>query len=183
MREENPFEDPVLAQEWIDAIETEKGGAREKEVYPLIQNWIKVNDLQEVLEVGSGQGICSSYVDVGYLGVEPSQTLIDRANQLYPGKRFVRGSSYELPLQNESVDGVFSVGVWFHIEHLDDAHKELARVLKPKGKALIITSNPDTHEDWTLLFSGTREGKKLDGSVKLPTGKMTRNIFFLHSEV
>lgn len=182
VREENPFEDATMAQEWIDAIETEKGGARDKEVYPMIQNWVMEHGFQKVLEIGSGQGICSQHVEAEYVGVEPSQALIDRANQLYPNKKFIKGSSYNLPIGDESVDGVFSVGVWFHIENLDDTHKELARVLKPNGKVLIITSNPDTHEDWASLFTGTREGKKLDGEVKLPTGKMTRNLFFLHSK-
>lgn len=182
MREENPFEEVALAKEWIDAIETEKGGARDREVYPMIRTWIKKNGFQKVLEIGSGQGICSQYVEVDYVGVEPSQTLIDRANHLYPDKKFIKGSSYDLPLEDESQDAAFSVGVWFHIENLDDAHKELARVLKPNGKVLIITSNPDTHEDWASLFTGTREGKKLDGEVRLPTGKMTRNLFFLHSQ-
>lgn len=181
-REDNPFEIPALAQEWIDAIETEKGGSRDREVYPIIRTWIKENGFQEVLEIGSGQGICSQHVEADYTGVEPSQTLIDRANQLYPDKKFIKGSSYDLPLEDESQDAAFSVGVWFHIENLDDAHKELARVLKENGKVLIITSNPDTHEDWASLFTGTREGKKLDGGVKLPTGNMTRNLFFLHTQ-
>lgn len=181
-REDNPFEDRVMAQEWIEAIETEKGGARENEVYPMVNNWVKNNDLKKVLEVGAGQGVCSPYIEVEYIGVEPSQALIDRALHLYPDKKFLKGSSYNLPLENESIDGAFSVGVWFHIENLDDAHKELFRVLKSGGKVLIITSNPETHDAWESLFTGTKEGKKLDGSVKLPTGKMTRNVFFLHNQ-
>ncbi len=182
LREDNPFEDSKMAQEWIDAIETERGGAREKEVYPMINSWVKENHLQTVLEVGAGQGVCSPYVETEYIGVEPSQALIDRAFELYPQKKFIKGSSYELPLEKGSVDGAFSVGVWFHIENLDDAHKELSRVLKPEGKVFIITSNPETHDEWESLFTGTKEGKKLDGAVKLPTGKMTRNVFFLHTK-
>lgn len=181
-REDNPFEEAELAQQWIEAIETEKGGAREKEVYPMIQEWVTKGNFHKVLEVGSGQGMCSQYIEIGYIGAEPSQPLIERAKELYPHKEFIKGSSYGLPLENQSMDGAFSVGVWFHIESLDDAHKELSRVLQPNGKVLIITSNPDTHEDWAALFTGTREGKKLDGEVKLPTGKMTRNLFFLHSQ-
>ncbi|MBP6888784.1 MAG: class I SAM-dependent methyltransferase [Candidatus Pacebacteria bacterium] len=182
IREDNPFEDAKIAQEWIDAIETEKGGARENEVYPMINNWVNQNHLQTVLEIGAGQGVCSPYVETDYIGVEPSQALIDRASELYPQKKFIRGSSYGLPLEGGSVDGAFSVGVWFHIENLDGAHKELSRVLKSEGKVLIITSNPETHDAWESLFTGTKEGKKLDGEVKLPTGKMTRNVFFLHTK-
>ena len=32
--EENPFEEKHIAEEWIDAVESEVGGARENEVYP-----------------------------------------------------------------------------------------------------------------------------------------------------
>lgn len=180
--EDNPFEDPKIAQEWINAVENEKGATREKEVYPMINNWAKENHFQTVLEVGSGQGVCSPFIETEYVGVEPSQALIDRASELYPKKKFIKGSSYELPLENESVNGAFSVGVWFHIENLDDAHNELSRVLKPGGKILIITSNPETHDAWESLFTGVKDGKKLDGEMKLPTGKMTRNVFFLHTK-
>jgi ubiquinone/menaquinone biosynthesis C-methylase UbiE len=181
--EENPFEYSNIAQEWIDAIENEKGGAREKEVYPMLYNWVNDNHFQKVLEVGAGQGICSPFIMAEYIGVEPSQTLIDRAKKLYPEKIFMKGSSYGLPLGDASVDGAFSVGVWFHIENIDDAHRELSRVLKPKGKIMIITSNPETHNDWESLFiTGTKVGNKLDGAVKLPTTIMSRNVFYLHTK-
>lgn len=183
-REDNPFEETTVAQEWIDAIESEKGGAREKEVYPMIRNWVKENKLETVLEVGSGQGVCSPYIEAKYIGVEPSPILIDRAKQIYSkeNRTFIKGSAYDLPLEKDSADGAFSVGVWFHLENLDDAHAELARVLNKNGKVLIITSNPETHLEWEALFSGTKEGKKLDGGVKLPTGYLTRNVFFLHTK-
>lgn len=181
-REDNPFEDEMMAKEWINAIETEKGGTRENEVYPMISNWVKENNLKKVLEIGAGQGVCSPFIESEYIGVEPSQTLVNRAYELYPGKKFIRGSSYALPLGDESVDGAFSLGVWFHIENLDDTHKELARVVKSNGKVLIITSNPETYDIWESVFSVAKVGKKLDGPVKLPTGKMARNVFFLHTQ-
>lgn len=58
--------------------------------------------------------------------------MVDRAKQLYLDKKkeFVIGNVYNLPLEDRSVDAVFSLGVWFHLKDLDKAHKEVGRVLK-----------------------------------------------------
>src|SRR5690606_14678802 len=157
-----------------------------REIYPLLREWSTGFADGVVLDIGAGQGICSPHIQAGgYIGIEPSSTLVNRARELYgeDGKEFRIGNAYEIPLPDNSVDGAFCVGVWFHIEDLDRAHKELGRVLKPNGKLLIITSNPDTHSMWESFFeTPLKEGKIIDGKVRLPNQSLTRNRFYLHSE-
>lgn len=185
--EENAFEDEAIAQEWIKAIEAEKNGSRDLEIYPMLKKWSHDLAPKVILEIGSGQGVCSSVVDIidKYIGIEPSHFLVNRAKELYKesNKEFLISNSYQIPLSDSSVDAAFSVGVWFHIENLDEAHKELYRVIKQQGEIMIVTSNPDMHSLWEKWFDNpTKDGKKIIGKVFVPSGVMSKNIFYMHSE-
>ena len=182
---DNPFDEKHVAEEWIAAVESEFGGARENEVYPRLNNWISNNKWKSVLEIGSGQGVCSGHIQVDeYIGIEPSSFLVDRANQLYKAvnRKFIKGSAYNLDFEESIFDAAFSVGVWFHLENLNNVHSELKKVLREGGGLLIVTSNPDVHDVWESIVVGEKEGKRIEGEALLPTGKLSRNIFYLHSE-
>jgi len=58
-REENPFENEIISQEWIKSVEGEKGMARDNEVYPRLKKWVDQVSPRVLVEIGSGQGICS----------------------------------------------------------------------------------------------------------------------------
>ena len=137
-----------------------------------------------IVDLGAGQGICSEKIDISksrYVGIEPSEILINRARELYKekNKEFIFGTAYKIPLEKESVDAVFSVGVWFHIKDLDKAHKEISRVLKYGGEVMIVTANPDTYFLWESWFDKSKkEGKVLVGDFNLP-GKIRIRIFFI----
>lgn len=188
MHEENPFEDPIVAQEWAMHIEQEQGGSRDREIYPIIYKWTDELAPSVLVEIGAGQGICSSKISPkveNYIGLEPSSTLVGIAKEKYQTSKnqFAIGNAYETGLEANSVDAAFSVGVWFHIKDLDRAHKELFRILKTGGEFLIFTSNPDKHQLWESWFiDPKKEGNTLDGKVKVPTGTLSRNLFYLHSE-
>lgn len=184
--EENPFEDELVAKEWSSSVENEKGLIRDKELYPLLARWVLEAHPQLLVEIGSGQGICSMKLgeyEGNYIGIEPSVPLVNRAKELYARDKieFISGNAYHLPLKNEVADAVFSVNVWFHLGDLQAASKEVTRILKPNGHALIITANPEKNSFWeALFFDHTKEGKKLDGKVKVPGSPLSRNILYLH---
>ena len=186
MRENNYFEDDKIAQQWIFAIEKPQDSSREREYYPLLHSWSHEMHGATIVEIGSGQGVCSSKIDLTdnkYIGVEPSQALLDRTKTLYPepSKRFLLGNSYGLPLVDASADAVFSMGVWFHIENIDLAHAEIKRVLKPGGKLLILTGNRLAQSQWESFFEDPVViGNKIEGLVHVPGGSMDRNILYLH---
>ncbi len=186
-QEENPFETELVASEWSYSIENEKGMIRDKELYPLLSEWIKNTNAENILDIGSGQGICADRCvpdNMNYTGVEPSVFLTDRANELYKkeNRKFILGNAFNLPVATASMDGVFSINVWFHLENLDLAAKELSRVLKTKGVFFISTANPDAYQVFEDLYSeSTKVGKKLVGKANVPVRAMSKNILYEHT--
>ncbi len=186
--EENPFENKKVAQEWINCVENEKDLFKDKAIYPLLSKWFSKNKSALVVDIGCGQGICATKIDLKkgkYIGIEPSEILVRRAKKLYKAEniKFVIGSAYALPVHNEIANCVFSVMVWFHLKNLGKAAKELARVLKTKGKFLIITANPARYDSWEgSYFDYIKDAKKIVGKVKVPINPMSKSIFYLHDK-
>ena len=195
-KEKNHFEDQETASRWSTWVENETGRSRDREIYPFLYAWTSTHRPQTILDIGSGQGICSSKINLdacgAYIGVEPSVFLVERAQELYTDAKrtFVVGSIYEIPLADKSVDACFSVGVWFHIQDLDRAHKEIARVLKPRGRFLIITASPDAYHVWESYFNNperTKDGKMTEGRYNLSsahtfTNSFIKNTCYWHSK-
>ncbi|MFC1623680.1 class I SAM-dependent methyltransferase [Patescibacteria group bacterium] len=188
INEENPFETKSVSKEWITSVEGEVGLIRDNEIYPRLQSWISEIKPNIVVEIGSGQGICSNKLgdfDGKYIGIEPSKYLTERAKELYnsqANKTFKIGNAYDLPFNDNEVDAVFSVMVWFHLENLEKASKEIFRILKTGAKFYIITANPDLYNVWESFFLDyEKKDKKLIGRVKVPISSLSKNIIHLHT--
>lgn len=185
--EENPFEDDVVSQEWINSVENEKDMVRDLQIYPRLNSWIQEVKPDIVVEIGSGQGICSDKIlnfQGQYIGIEPAKKLVDRALELYKNNKrdFIIGNAYKLPLANESCDASFAINVWFHLENLQKASAELSRILKKDGRFLIITVNPEDYESWIKAYEDPKiEGKKIVGKVNTPINPLSKNTFYRHS--
>jgi SAM-dependent methyltransferase len=182
--ENNPFEDEVVAAEWIVGVESEKGQIRDNEIYPCLKSW-SASVTGTVVDIGAGQGVASTHVssNLEYIGIEPSPALVQRAKELYtaPQRKFVVGNAYSLPIENGSAGGCFSINVWFHLTDLDTAAREVARVLKPGGTFLIITANPSAYEIWEDMYTDIeRDGNMIIGKVKLLTNTLSKNTFYEH---
>lgn len=179
--------DEAEAKDWIRGIESVKQSIRDKDIYPAINNWINENNLKNFLDVGCGQGICSEKLNLvgrNYTGVEPSQVMIDRANELYKDEncRFVKGNIYDLPFANESFDGLFSILVFHLLSDLDTAASELSRILEPGGKFHIITANPDSYKTWKSFYKEMKlDGKRLDGTMLMSDGSKSNDTLYLHT--
>lgn len=188
IKEENPFENEQVAKEWINSVENEKDMGRDKEIYPRLKIWINQQPDGVVVEIGSGQGICSAKIDNfkgEYIGIEPSEILVQRARDLYNNnqRQFFVGDAYQLPIESETADLSFSIMVWFHLENLDKASCELARILKPGGKFMIVTANPGAEKIWeSFYFDYNKEGKKITGKVKIPVNAISKSIYYQHSQ-
>ena len=186
--EDNPFENEVVAKEWINSVENERELIRDKETYPLIRAWAERVHPKIIVEIGSGQGIWADKVQLAgtrYIGIEPSQYLIERALALYshPDREFVVGNAYNLSLADEIADAVLSVNVWFHLEDLRTASREMARILQQDGNFLVSTSNPDAYDVWeSLYFDYTKKGKKIVGKANIPINPLSRNTFYQHTK-
>lgn len=189
MKSKNLFEDKIIAEQWIKSIETDESSTRDKEIYPFLLGWTKEINPKIIVEIGAGQGICSSKIDITnneYIGIEPSTYLVDRAKELYKedtNKKFIIADSYNTTLADESVDAIFSIGVWFHIEDLDGVHKEMSRILKKGGKFVIFNANPELYNIWESWFEDYEKEKNvIKGKFRISKDLSFENIFYLHSE-
>jgi ubiquinone/menaquinone biosynthesis C-methylase UbiE len=76
------------------------------------------------------------------VGVDRSWELLRTALDSPGGGSFVLSTATRLPFANSIFDGVVCIEVIEHIPELEAALSEIARVLKPGGRAIIIDKNP-----------------------------------------
>jgi arsenite methyltransferase len=79
-------------------------------------------------------------------GIEIADDMLRRAKSKFgrDGRlRLARGSLTEVPLDDGSVDALITVNTVYFISELDAACAELARVLRPGGRAVIGIGDPD----------------------------------------
>src|SRR4051812_22309703 len=93
--------DPQTALDWIAAVETSTQTARDIDIYPMLNEWIRCASPKTILDIGCGQGICSDKIDLegrNYAGIEPSPFLLNRATELYSSENrtFLPGNAYDL---------------------------------------------------------------------------------------
>lgn len=89
----------------------------------------------EVLDVGCGIGV---YYDLltekagQYIGIDPTDAMIERAKELHPDGNFKVGTVYDLQFPNNWFDLVFCWSVLIHLPHntIKRAIRELWRVTK-----------------------------------------------------
>lgn len=177
-----------LANEWIDWVEADNPeGSREKEIYSLIKTWTKTIKPKKVVDIGCGQGICSTVVskDIVYIGIDQSNTLIKRAKKVYKSlnRKFIIGDAYDIPLKDNYTDAVISIWVWSHLRDLKQAAKEMYRILKPGGHFLIVTANPDTYGIRKSFYKSFKTYKNyLVGIFDLGNGKvLTNTTLYFHT--
>jgi ubiquinone/menaquinone biosynthesis C-methylase UbiE len=119
----------------------------------------RVSEGSRVLEIGCGTGNYLKAVaeETGAIctGVDPSREMLRRARAVtgWPKDRrdaaerpevtFIEGRAEDLPLSDRQFDLVYSVDVIHHVEDRDTAGREMARVLKPGGAAMVVTESED----------------------------------------
>ena len=94
-----------------------------------------------VLDLGAGTGNLSQELlrltrDV--VAVEPSQPMLDALRQRLPSVDARAGIAENIPLGDQSVDAVF-VAEAFHWFRVEEAAREIARVLVPTGHLVLVS--------------------------------------------
>lgn len=177
--DDRTFDDPKVAQEWIDLAEGERAQVREWDIFPRLKSWVDQTLSREILEIGSGQGICSSQIQVGYTGLEPSPLLLERAKERYASKskKFVLGNVYQMPFADAGFDAAFAISVWHLLGDLQKAAQEMSRVLRAEGHFFLITANPGAYSRWTESYTDSKwEGRRFEGK----SGD-SRDVLYLHT--
>lgn len=98
-------------------------------LYSQLIDFIKNNKLEKkkCLEIGSGCGMFQDLV-LDYTGTDISDGL-----KSYYKKPYAVATGNKYPFDNNSFDAIWTITVFEHIPHLDNALSEIKRLLKPGG--------------------------------------------------
>ncbi|MFF3572134.1 methyltransferase domain-containing protein [Nocardia jiangxiensis] len=130
------------------------------------------------VDLGSGTG--TEVVDMAALvgeagraiGIDPNPAMLAVARERAADVKaeFIEGSAYDLPLPDASVDAVRCERVYQHLDHPAKATAEIARVLRPGGRAVLIDS------DWsTAIFHPGDPGVIAALQQRMETNSPNRN--------
>ncbi len=141
----------ALADRWVEVgQEFRTGSLRAEACSALLPSRLTVADL------GCGAGYLSAFLaerGIRVLAVDHSQKMLDAAQARLETEaaretvEFRRGEMEQLPLADDEVDGAFANLVWHHLADMDRAAREIARVIRPGGTAVITDLLPHD-EDW-----------------------------------
>lgn len=101
---------------------------------------------QRVLEIGLGQGADSEQIirrGAIWSGLDVSPESISRVSTRLrlrglPYERLEQGTALSMPFPDNSFDIVFSHGVLHHVPDIIGVQREIARVLKPGGRLIVM---------------------------------------------
>jgi SAM-dependent methyltransferase len=89
-----------------------------------------------VLELGCGLAQLRD-VHPGWIGLEFSETAVQRVHAQFPHVRMVHGDMQAMPFEDEGIDCLFSWAAIEHVPHPEQVMAEIARVLAPGGVAIL----------------------------------------------
>lgn len=116
---------------------------------------------EKILEIGSGAGVHSVYfsskgahvvsMDITLERVEATAAKLDCVGK-NGANLAVQGDAERLPFEDGTFDIVYSNGVLHHTPKTDQAVREVFRVLKPGGKAVIMLYAKHSFYYWFTIF-------------------------------
>jgi ubiquinone/menaquinone biosynthesis C-methylase UbiE len=110
-----------------------------------------------IIDVGSGAGSFSfafaTWFDAHVVGVEPSAGMLDEARTSLAHEQvaYVQGDAQALPLHDATFDVAWLSTVIHHFADLEAAAREVRRVVRSGGVALVRSSFPGRHDGITLF--------------------------------
>jgi SAM-dependent methyltransferase len=116
----------------------------EEQILPLAEQWAGGGG--RVLEVGTGEGqiarrlVAARCTEV--VGIDLAANQIVEAQHRGGGVRYARASADSLPFADGAFDTVVACLVFEHIDAVDEAIAEVARVLRPGGRFVFFLNHP-----------------------------------------
>ncbi len=131
-------------REFTDGVDPEYT----EQILPLVVSGVPEPGL--VLDVGTGEGqVARTLVASGHhvIGIDPIDSQVrlaqNRATDADTGKsQYAQASAAALPFVSESFDHAVACLVFEHIDDVDGAISELARVVRPGGTFLFLLNHP-----------------------------------------
>jgi ubiquinone/menaquinone biosynthesis C-methylase UbiE len=117
----------------------------------------RVSPGSSILDIGCGTGhLAGELMQRGYAacGVDLSDAMVQYAREHYNPDRFRVGDIEQIPFPDNTFDAVMCLGVMEYLDRDESALREMWRVLRPGGHAVITTPNsvcPFFHMDMAVL--------------------------------
>jgi ubiquinone/menaquinone biosynthesis C-methylase UbiE len=134
--------------DWYDALAAEHGTEFHRHVViPGLLKLLALNPGEKVCDLACGQGaVTKTFAEEGaqVTGVDISPRLIELARRRSPkGIRYLVGDARDVPeLKSGSFDAVTCVLAAMNIEPLEPLFAEMARLLRPGGRAVLAVLHP-----------------------------------------
>lgn len=116
----------------------------EEQILPLARDLLA--GYPRVLDIGTGEGqVARLAVDHGaelVVGIDPTANQVVEATRRGGGPVYARAGADRLPFPDGSFDAAIACLVFEHIEAVDDAIDEVARVLRPGGRFAFFLNHP-----------------------------------------
>ena len=116
----------------------------EEQILPIIEEWL--SGRTRVVDIGTGEGqVARRLRDAGVpfvVGLDPTRAQVDEAGRRGGGPVYLRAEATAIPLADGSVDGAVACLVLEHLDDLDAAVGEIARVLSPDGRFVLLMNHP-----------------------------------------
>ncbi|MCU1496674.1 MAG: SAM-dependent methyltransferase [Acidimicrobiales bacterium] len=115
-----------------------------EQIMPLAADLLAGYD--RVLDVGTGEGQVARLATGGgaslVVGIDPTANQVVEAARRAGGPHYARSGADALPFADASFDAVVACLVFEHIEAVDEAIDEVARVLRPGGRFAFFLNHP-----------------------------------------
>lgn len=129
---------------WQDGFTAGADPEYEEQILPLAASHLA--GAHTVLDVGTGEGQVARLARAAgarrVIGVDPTSAQVAEAARRGGGVAYARAAADHLPIASASVDAVVACLVFEHIEAVDAALAEVARVLAPGGRFLFFLNHP-----------------------------------------
>ncbi|NLA35461.1 MAG: class I SAM-dependent methyltransferase [Actinobacteria bacterium] len=133
----------MYSEWWQDGFTDGADTEYSEQILPLIMKYLPLRGAMVDIGAGDGQvARLAAAAGLHAIAVERARNQIDVGVERGGGVLWLQGSATELPLADASVDAAVLCLVIEHIERFDAAIVEVARVLRPGGRLLILMNHP-----------------------------------------
>jgi ubiquinone/menaquinone biosynthesis C-methylase UbiE len=121
------------------------------------KRWLGALAPLHVLDLGSGTGrltpLLAEWLGCRVTGVEPSADMraVAVREATHPAVEYLAGEAASIPLDKSACDGAWLMHVIHHVPDRAAAGRELARVLRPGGRLLVIGAYTEARREIPLF--------------------------------